>query len=152
MRTPPKILRLALIAAAVVGTLVTPVVRPAEASCGTQPFVGQICTFAFNFCPKGFLLAAGQLLPIANENVALFAVLGNVFGGDGRTTFALPDLRGRTAVGSSPSLPVGTTGGDASTVNLRAASSSGVQVPATQSPFVGLTRCIALSGIFPPHQ
>ena len=150
MMTPPKILRLALIAAAVVGTLVTPVVRPAEASCGTQPFVGQICTFAFTFCPRGFALAAGQLLPIS-QNTALFSLLGTQFGGDGTSTFALPDLQGRTAVGG---IPPGGTGGDASTVNLRAASSSsGVGVPANQSPFVGLTRCIALgNNIYPPRQ
>ena len=53
----------------------------------------------FNFCPRGFLAADGQLLPISS-NAALFSLLGTQFGGDGRTTFALPDLRGRTPIGS----------------------------------------------------
>jgi microcystin-dependent protein len=52
----------------------------------------------FNFCPHGFAAAEGQLLSIAQNN-ALFALLGTTYGGDGRTTFGLPDLRGRTPVG-----------------------------------------------------
>ncbi len=68
-------------------------------ACGTTPFLGEICTFAFNFCPKGYSTTAGQLLPIA-QNQALFALIGTTYGGDGITTFALPDLRGRTVVDS----------------------------------------------------
>lgn len=61
-----------------------------------QPFLSQIEAFPFNFAPKGWALCAGQLMPI-NQNQALFSLLGTTFGGDGRTNFALPDLRGRLA-------------------------------------------------------
>ena len=64
-----------------------------------QPFLGDIEAFSFNFAPKGWAICAGQLLPI-NQNQALFSLLGTTFGGDGRTTFALPDLRGRIANGA----------------------------------------------------
>ena len=59
-----------------------------------EPFLGQIQPFGFNFAPRGWAMCDGQLLPIA-QNTALFSLLGTTFGGDGRTTFALPDLRGR---------------------------------------------------------
>lgn len=61
-----------------------------------EPFIGTIMPFAGNFAPRGWAFCAGQLLPIA-QNQALFALVGIQFGGDGRTTFALPDLRGRCA-------------------------------------------------------
>lgn len=64
----------------------------------TQVFVGQIIQGGWNFAPRGFALCAGQLLPIS-QNTALFSLLGTSFGGNGQTTFALPDLRGRSAVG-----------------------------------------------------
>jgi microcystin-dependent protein len=69
------------------------------AACGSQPFVGEICTFAFNFCPQGFAETSGQLLDIS-QNTALFSLLGTTYGGNGQTTFALPDLRGRLVVGA----------------------------------------------------
>ena len=59
-----------------------------------EPFLGEIRTFAFDFAPKGWAKCEGQLMPI-NQNQALFALLGTIYGGDGRVTFALPDLRGR---------------------------------------------------------
>ncbi len=61
---------------------------------GMDPFVGEITIFAGNFAPRGWAFCDGQLLPISS-NTALFSILGTVYGGDGRTTFALPDLRGR---------------------------------------------------------
>jgi microcystin-dependent protein len=64
----------------------------------SQPFIGQVIAVGFNFAPVGWALCQGQLLPIS-ENDALFALLGTTFGGDGQTTFALPDLRGRAALG-----------------------------------------------------
>ncbi|WP_228254837.1 phage tail protein [Aquirhabdus parva] len=67
-------------------------------ACGSQPFLGEVCPFAFNFCPVGYLETSGQLLPIS-QNQALFALLGTNYGGNGQTTFALPDLRGRVIVG-----------------------------------------------------
>ena len=63
------------------------------------PHLGEIAIFAFNFPPKGWALCSGQILPIA-QNQALFALLGTTYGGNGITTFGLPDLRGRAAVSS----------------------------------------------------
>ncbi|MEX1309383.1 MAG: tail fiber protein, partial [Candidatus Sulfomarinibacteraceae bacterium] len=63
-----------------------------------SPFIGQIQLFGFNFPPRGWAFCEGQLLAISS-NTALFSLLGTTFGGDGRTTFGLPDLRGRSAVG-----------------------------------------------------
>ncbi len=81
-----------------------------------EPFLGQIQPFGFNFPPRGWAFCDGQLLPIA-QNTALFALLGTTYGGDGRTTFALPDLRGRSIVhvGRGPGLsfiPWGQRAGD----------------------------------------
>jgi microcystin-dependent protein len=64
-----------------------------------EQFVGEIRLFANNFAPKGWARCEGQLLPIS-QNTALFSLLGTTYGGDGRTTFALPDLRDRMAVGA----------------------------------------------------
>ncbi len=71
----------------------------------SDPILGEIRCFGFNFAPRGWAACDGQLLPI-NSNQALFALLGTTYGGDGRTTFALPDLRGRVGVGegSGPGL------------------------------------------------
>ena len=63
-----------------------------------EPYLSEIKLFSFNFAPKGWAMCAGQLLPI-NQNQALFALLGTTYGGDGRVNFALPDLRGRAALG-----------------------------------------------------
>ena len=63
-----------------------------------ETFLGEIRMFAGNFAPKGWAFCQGQLLLIA-QNQALFALLGTTYGGDGRTTFALPDLRGRAPIG-----------------------------------------------------
>jgi microcystin-dependent protein len=70
-----------------------------------DPFLGEIRMFAGNFAPKGWALCDGQLLPI-KENDALFSLLGTTYGGDGRVTFGLPDLRGRLTnhVGRGPGL------------------------------------------------
>ena len=70
-----------------------------------EPFLGEIRFVAFNFAPRGWAKCDGQLLPI-NQNQALFSILGTTYGGDGRTTFALPDMRGRTPVheGNGPGL------------------------------------------------
>jgi hypothetical protein len=64
----------------------------------TESFLGEIMLAAFAVVPRGFALCNGQLLPI-NQNTALFALLGTSYGGDGVTTFALPDLRGRVPKG-----------------------------------------------------
>jgi microcystin-dependent protein len=80
------------------------------------PFVGQIGLFAFNFAPKGWAFASGQILPIS-QNTALFSLLGTTYGGDGKSNFALPNLsRGLTPLeaGQGPGLSLydlGETGG-----------------------------------------
>jgi microcystin-dependent protein len=63
-----------------------------------EPWVGELMLVPYNFVPKGWLPCEGQILPIAS-NSALFSLLGVTFGGDGRTTFGLPDLRGRVPMG-----------------------------------------------------
>ncbi len=81
----------------------------------TAPFFGQICNFGGNFAPRGWAFCDGQLLAVA-QNSALFSILGTVYGGDGRTTFGLPDMRGRLPMnfGNGPGLssrPIGNKGG-----------------------------------------
>ena len=66
--------------------------EPSPARAGANPFIGEIEIFAFNFCPTGWAALNGQLLPI-NQNQALFALLGTTYGGDGKTTFALPTAK-----------------------------------------------------------
>lgn len=70
-----------------------------------EPFIGQIQAFGFNFAPRNWAFCEGQLLAI-NTNQALFSLLGTMYGGDGRTSFGLPDLRGRTMLhsGTGPGL------------------------------------------------
>jgi len=72
----------------------------------SEPFIGEIRLFAGNFAPRGWAFCEGQLLPIS-QNTALFSLLGTTYGGDGRSTVGLPDLRGRTAIhpGNGPGLP-----------------------------------------------
>lgn len=71
----------------------------------SEPFVGEIKMFAGNFAPRGYAFCDGQLLAVS-QNDALFSLLGTIYGGDGRTTFGLPDLRGRIPVhaGQGPGL------------------------------------------------
>jgi len=70
-----------------------------------EPFIGTVMLFGGNFAPRGWALCEGQLLAISSHS-ALFSILGTTYGGDGRSTFALPDLRGRVAVqeGEGPGL------------------------------------------------
>ncbi len=64
----------------------------------SEPFIGQVMVFAGNFPPRGWAFCDGSLLAIS-QNSALFSILGTTYGGDGRTTFGLPDLRGRVPIG-----------------------------------------------------
>ena len=85
----------------------------------SEPFVGEIRMFAGNFAPRNWALCDGQLLPISS-NDALFSLIGTLYGGDGRTTFALPDLRGRVPLhmGQGPGLTdrrIGSRGGSENT-------------------------------------
>ncbi|MPQ56785.1 phage tail protein [Duganella sp. FT27W] len=77
-----------------------------------DPFLAEIRLFAFGITPKGWMPCEGQLLQIST-NVALFSLLSNQYGGDGKVTFALPDLRGRVPLGYTSVYPQGTAGGEA---------------------------------------
>lgn len=82
----------------------------------SEPFIGEIVMFGGNFAPRGYALCDGQTLQIS-QNEALFSLLGTTYGGDGRQTFGLPDLRGRLALhqGQGPGLsnrPMGQEQGD----------------------------------------
>lgn len=72
----------------------------------TEPFIGEVKLLGFNFAPKGYATCQGQILSIA-QNTALFSLLGTTYGGNGTTTFALPDLQGRAPIGQGqgPGLP-----------------------------------------------
>jgi len=100
----------------------------------SEPFVGEIRMFAGNFAPRGWAFCDGQLLAVS-QNDALFSLLGTIYGGDGRTTFGLPDMRGRIPIhaGSGPGLSprrLGAKGG-AEHVTLTVN-----QIPSHTHPFV----------------
>jgi len=137
-----------------------------------QPYLGEVRLLPYNFCPTGWIMAQGQLLPIS-QNTALFSLYGTNFGGDGRTTFALPNLQGRAPYGPSAGEALGTAY-SASSVTLTTtnqphpllATTAGQllttvksdekihatgsnQTVTAQSPALALTWCVALQGIFP---
>lgn len=128
-----------------------------------QDYIGEVKTVAFNFCPRSTMEADGRLLPISSHT-ALFSLLGTMYGGDGRSTFALPDLRGRTVIGAGtgPGLSprqVGQKGGmeNHSTNNPSALddgegevmgdSTTGENMP----PFLAMKQCVVTEGIYPPR-
>jgi microcystin-dependent protein len=162
-----------------------------------EPFLSEIRIFSFNFPPKGWALCNGQLLPI-NQNQALFALLGTTYGGDGRVTFALPNLQGRVPIHMGSGRTLGERAGEEvhtltmgelplHTHTLRAAGTAaattgtpdsgaylarqagtyhaasslqamapneignvgGSQAHLNMQPFLTLSFCIALQGIFP---
>jgi microcystin-dependent protein len=164
-----------------------------------DPYMGEIRIMSFNYNPRGWAMCNGALMPI-NQNQALFSLLGTTYGGNGQTTFALPDLRGRVPMHwGNASMTLGQRGGESShtvtvnelpthshvasgthsaattnipqdellaNVNLNAyaspspaqpitpgtiASVGGSQPHENMSPYLTLTFCIALSGIFPSH-
>ncbi len=83
-----------------------------------QPFLGEVRLMAFGFPPKGWAFCNGQLLPI-NQNQALFSLFGTMYGGDGRTTFALPNMRDRMPVHVGNGFTQGQAGGEAAhTLNV----------------------------------
>ena len=94
--------RLTMIAAALIASLAALGGAKAVAQ---ECMIGEIKMFAGNFAPRSYALANGQLLPIS-QNTALFSILGTTYGGDGRTSFGLPDLRGRVSIsaGNGPGL------------------------------------------------
>ena len=97
-----------------------------------DPFVAEIRIFPFNFAPKGWAFCDGQILPLS-QNTALFSLLGTTYGGDGQSTFALPDLRGRLPIHQGNGFTLAETGG-VETVTLTAS-----QIPTHTHPFLGTT-------------
>lgn len=85
----------------------------------SEPFLAEVRMFGFNFAPRGWAFLDGQILPI-NQNQSLYSLLGTTYGGDGRTSFALPDLRGRTPMHTSDTHELAQKGGT-ETVTLTAA-------------------------------
>jgi microcystin-dependent protein len=173
----------------------------------SEPFLAEIRIFPYSFAPQGWAFCNGQILPIS-QNTALFSLLGTTYGGDGKSTFALPDLRNRTAIhaGQGPGLSnrsLGEPGGAASVTLVEAeigththsvaasgaepdsatatnavlaspgvssnlppiygtpgtvsgalfgvlgGNGNGAQPHPNQQPYLGLSYCIAIQGIFP---
>lgn len=78
----------------------------------SEPFIGEIRCVSFSFAPRGWALCNGQILPIS-QNQALFSLLGTTYGGDGQTTFALPNLQGRMPIHAGSAIPLGQAAGEA---------------------------------------
>lgn len=164
----------------------------------SQPFVGEMCLFPYNFAPAGWAACEGQLLAIA-EYETLFNLIGTTYGGDGQSTFGLPDLRGRVAIHQKSNYIIGELSGTENTLiasnnmpshnhplNVKSGSSGNSSTPAgnfiafdsdglkeysnTQNgamnssvvkntggsvphnnlqPFLAMTYCISLFGVFP---
>lgn len=151
-----KSMAIALGSLVAVGTL-----GSAPAAAQDAQMLGEIRTFGFDFCPRGWARTNGQLLAIS-QNQALFSLLGIAYGGDGRTTFALPDLRGRVIVssGTGPGLTsqrLGMRSGSETSEGLGVPvepSESGTRVQLANpennmQPYAVVTTCIAMQGIFP---
>jgi microcystin-dependent protein len=119
---------------------------------GSLSFLGEVIQFAGNYAPTGFMRCDGRLLSVLDHD-ELFQIIGNAYGGDGVTTFALPDMRGRNAVGASASVPLGSKVGDDEVVL------SGANMPTemggagaefdNRGPGLALRYIISLQGIFP---
>ena len=89
----------ALLATAAAAAVLSLPSTDADASCVPEPYIGSICATAASYCPRGYLSLRGTVLSIA-QNQTLFSLLGCQFGGDCRTTFHLPDMRGRSPMGA----------------------------------------------------
>ncbi len=137
----------------------------------SEPFVGEIRMVGFNFAPRGYAFCDGQLLPIS-QNHALFSLLGTTYGGDGRTTFGLPDLRGRFPLhaGSGSGLTVRSHGekggaeieivtgrppllgwGRTNEIGKQTSGGAPVEPGPYMPPYLAIRFVIALVGIFPPR-
>ena len=132
------------------------------ASAGPDEYLGEILLVGYNFCPRGTSHADGKLLPISSYS-ALFSLYGTMYGGDGRTTFALPAMRGRTIVGDGrgPGLSprvVGRRGGtETHTSRGEVKTAKGDDVAAAKpnsevnnmQPYQVLRYCVVTQGVFP---
>jgi microcystin-dependent protein len=109
----------------------------------TEPFIGEVKLLGFYFAPLGYMTCQGQLLPIS-QNTALFSLLGTTYGGDGQTTFGLPDLQGRVPIGQGqgPGLPYYTIGEEAGTPSVTLTTAN---MPPHVHPAVGINVQIPVS-------
>jgi microcystin-dependent protein len=117
------------------------------------PFIGEIRVVAFDFVPPGWARCDGQLLPIS-QHTALFTLLGTTYGGDGRATFALPDLRGRTPLHTGPGHPMGEATGGTAGASAATGGTAGPRAAARPAApgYLALTFMLALFGAFPPAE
>jgi microcystin-dependent protein len=107
----------------------------------SDPFIGEIKVISFNFPPKGWAFCNGQLLPI-NQNQALFSILGTVYGGDGRTTFGLPNFQSKLPLHQGNGFTLGQQGGEAAhtlTINEMPAHNHPAQGQSAAAPTTGTT-------------
>jgi len=148
------------ILAATAAVLAIPTLAQAQ-----EKYMGQIFQMGTNYCPRNSMPLNGQKLSI-NSNQALYSLLGTTYGGDGRTTFGIPDMRGRTPLqaGSGPglsSIPLGQKGGretssvrpggnDAQVNNQLFPSTNKISTSVDiRSPYLAITYCIVTQGIYP---
>lgn len=128
----------------------------------SSPFSGEIRLWAITYAPKGWALCQGQTLPI-NQNQALFSLLGKTFGGDGVSSFGVPNLQGRVAMGANATTPLGAVGGEAShtlmlneipshshSLNAKAANGGGTLNAAVPGPGKALAQSIVPQGSTTP--
>lgn len=116
-----------------------------SSSFSQEQFLAEVRLFAGNFAPRGWAFCHGQILPIS-QNQALFSLLGTTYGGDGRTTFALPDLRDRVPAGAVSRSNQGIRLGQKENGNNLKSDLSG---DATTTDKLGLNYIIAITGYFP---
>src|ERR1700686_2703921 len=117
-----------------------------------DPFVAEIRIFPFNFPPKGWAFCDGQLMAIS-QNTALFSLLGTTYGGDGKSTFALPNMQGR-ALARSVNAAAYSGAAQSTFVQMNdnmLAPAGGDQPHNNLMPYLTLNFCIALQGVFPPR-
>lgn len=130
----------------------------------SEPFLAEIRIVGFTFAPRGWALCDGQILPIS-QNQSLYSLLGTTYGGDGYTSFALPDLRGRMPMHPGAEVRLGQKGGvqdaqttstnntlDTLSLDRNLGSTLQQENVATQTPVtpkIGLNFAIALQGLFP---
>lgn len=130
----------------------------------SDPFLAEVSMVGFNFAPRAWAFTNGQIMSLA-QNTALFSLLGTTYGGDGRSTFALPNLQGSVPVhsdqfGGGQQYPLGSTGGSTSAVLRSISTAANPPAPitaialqpatiSTASPYLVLNFIIALQGIYP---
>ncbi len=130
------------------------IVTPSTPPVRHEPLLGEITMFGGNFAPRGWALCNGQLLP-TSANTALFSILGTLYGGDGRSTFGMPDLSGRVEMhpGRGPRLTsrsMGDKGGSEGVPGVGVASGTDAHVPGNNmQPYQCVNFIIALDGIYP---